>query len=162
MYRKFGSNRFEPSSQNFENHRTENRTDSPKSVDQTELNLNRRFGSFSSRFLHQFGTKLWHHYFLVWHFVLLCALLIFLHLSPFAFLILLLHTPCASLLYLFRLIFHKTHVISLHKIRNRVTFTPEFRFRLSAAPLIVLYFICNLTSLFQAILYQSVASRSAF
>ena len=41
MYRKFGSNRFEPSSQNFKNHRTENRTDSPKSVDWTELNLNR-------------------------------------------------------------------------------------------------------------------------
>ena len=62
MYRKFGSNRFEPSSQNLKNHRTENRTDSPKSVDRTELNLNRRFGSFGSQFLHQFGTELRHHY----------------------------------------------------------------------------------------------------
>ena len=49
MYRKFGLNWFEPSSQILKNHRTENRTDSPKSVDRTELNLNRRFGSFGSR-----------------------------------------------------------------------------------------------------------------
>jgi len=62
MYRKFGSNWFEPSSQNLKNHRTENRTDSPKSVDRTELNLNQRFGSFGSQYLHQFGTELRHHY----------------------------------------------------------------------------------------------------
>ena len=62
MYRKFGSNRFERSSQNIKNHRTENWTDSPKSVDWTELNLNRQFSSFGSQFLHQFGTELWHHY----------------------------------------------------------------------------------------------------
>ena len=45
----------------IKNHRIENQTDSPKYVDQNELNLNRRFSSFGSQFLHQFGTKLWHH-----------------------------------------------------------------------------------------------------
>ena len=52
--------------------------------------------------------------------------------------------------------------LSTQKRRNRVTFTPEFRFCLSVASLIVLYFICNLTSLFQVIIYQSVALCSTF
>jgi len=52
---------FEPGSQNFGNCRTENWTDSPITMDWTGLNLNRQFGSFGSRFLHQFRTELWHH-----------------------------------------------------------------------------------------------------